>query len=334
MSNGARPPRRAAPPVRSRLNTGRLRDQWHGMSRTGTVAQLFAHAPEPAVLMAAEDMQRRLLVDGDLVAVKSRRGAQVLPVQAGDDMRSGQAYIAMHWGDEYLGGRGAFGVNGLTTPAFDPVSKQPELKHAAVSIKKVELPWRFLAFGWVDAERALRLQQSLRGRMKDFAYASVTLFGRERTGVLFRAANEAAVDVAAIVQAFGLDGDEVLRYDDARRSVSRRVRVADGCLSAVSLAGDIAAERWLRAFLEEGQPVSALGRQLLQPSAQAPQGFRERGKIVCNCFNVAESDIEAVLAQAGEGDDRLALLQQKLKCGTNCGSCVPELKKIATLATA
>ena len=46
-----------------RLNTGRLRDQWHGMSRTGTVAQLFAHAPEPAVVMARADMERRFLND-------------------------------------------------------------------------------------------------------------------------------------------------------------------------------------------------------------------------------------------------------------------------------
>ncbi len=319
-----------------RLNTGRLRDQWHGMSRTGTVAQLFAHAPEPVVLMAAEDMQRRFLNEGDLVEVKSRRGAQILPVQASDEMRGGHAYIAMHWGDEYLGGRDALGVNGLTLPAFDPVSKQPELKNAAVSIRKAELPWRFLAFGWVDAERALLLQQRLRERMKDFAFASVTLFGRDKVGVLFRAANEQAVDIAAIQREFGLDASDVLRYDDARRAVWRRVRVADGKLAAVSLAGDVAAERWLRAFLEEGHPVSALGRQLLQPTAQAPQGFRERGKIVCNCFNVAESDIEAALAgaDAADANARVELLKQRLKCGTNCGSCVPELKRIVSLPAA
>ncbi len=315
-----------------KLNTGRLRDQWHGMSRTGTVAQLFSHAPEPVVFMDGNDMQRRLLVDGDLVEVKSRRGRQILPVQASDELRGGQAYIPMHWGEEYLSGRDSFGVNGLTSPAFDPVSKQPELKYAAVAIKKVDLPWRFLAFGWVAQEQALALHQSLRARMKDFAFASVTLFGRDKVGVLLRAANETTVAIDDILQAFALDGVEVLRYDDARRGVSRRVRVADGKLAAVALAGDVAAERWLRAFLEDGHPVAELGRQLLQPTATAPQGFKERGKIICNCFNVAEGDIAAVLAladEAGGGADRLAMLQQKLKCGTNCGSCVPELKRIA-----
>ncbi|MCM0044814.1 MAG: molybdopterin-dependent oxidoreductase [Burkholderiaceae bacterium] len=318
------------------LNTGRLRDQWHGMSRTGTVASLFAHAPEPVVSMAADDMQRRFLSDGDLVRVQSRRGAQILPVQAGDEMRSGQVAIPMHWGDEYLGGRDACGVNGLTSPAIDPVSKQPELKHAAVGIRKVDLPWRFLAFGWVAGEEALLLQRRLRRQMKDFAFASVTLFGRDKVGVLFRAANEQAIDTGQIRQEFGLEGADVLCYDDARRSVSRRVRVADGRLAAVALAGDVAAERWLRAFLEQAQPVSALGRQLLQPSAHAPQGFRERGKVVCHCFNVAESDIDRVLLEAGGADAeaRIGLLQQALKCGTNCGSCLPELKRMAGRAEA
>ncbi len=314
-----------------RLNTGRLRDQWHGMSRTGTVAQLFSHAPEPVLLMAADDMQNRFLNDGDLVRVESRRGAQILPVQASDEMRSTQVYIPMHWGDEYVGGRDAFGVNGLTSPAFDPVSKQPELKHAAVSVRKAELPWRFVAFGWVAQDAALLLQRRLRERMKEFAFASVTLFGRDKTGVLFRAANEAAVEVAGILQEFGLDHSEVLRYDDARRAVSRRVRVDEGTLAAVALAGDVAAERWLRAFLEDGHPVSALGRLLLQPTAQTPQGFKARGKIVCSCFNVAESDIQSALSEIGDADP-LSFVQQKLKCGTNCGSCIPELRSIVAHA--
>ncbi len=314
-----------------RLNTGRLRDQWHGMSRTGTVAQLFAHAPEPVLLMSADDMRNRFLNDGDLVRVQSRRGAQVLPVQASDELRSGQVFIPMHWGDEYVGGRDSFGVNGLTSPAFDPVSKQPELKHAAVSVRKAEMPWRFVAFGWAAPHDALRLQRRLRDSMQDFAFASVTLFGRDKTGVLFRAAGEEAVEVSAILNEFGLDDGEVLRYDDPRRAVSRRVRVADGALAAVALAGDVAAERWLRAFLEDSHPVSALGRLLLQPTAQAPQGFKERGRVVCSCFNIAESEIESALADAGDADP-LSFVQQKLKCGTHCGSCVPELRALVAKA--
>ncbi|TFV86736.1 nitrate reductase, partial [Oxalobacteraceae bacterium OM1] len=282
-----------------RLMTGRLRDQWHGMSRTGTVARLSAHAPEPAVVMARADMERRLLADGDLVHVTSRRGTQILPARAGDDIRAGQAFIAMHWGEEVVGGRSGHGVNTLTSPAVCPASKQPELKHAAVKILKAELPWRLLAFGWLEPDQALRVQAGLRGLMRQFSYASCTLFGRERTGVLLRVADDYSADAALVrdIEArFGLEGREVLRYDDTRRGVSRRIALQDGKLRAVTLAGDVAAESWLREYLESEQPVTSLGRMLLMPTAKPPSGFTPRGRIVCNCLNVAQPEIEAVLA--------------------------------------
>jgi assimilatory nitrate reductase catalytic subunit len=319
-----------------RLTTGRLRDQWHGMSRTGTVAQLFAHASEPAVVLAQIDMERRMISDGDLVHVTSKRGSQILPAQAGDDMRSGQAFIGMHWGEEYVSGRGGLGVNALTLPALCQSSKQPELKHAAVKILKAELPWRFLVFGWVGQGSVLALQSALRPYMKRFAYGSCTLFGRDKTGVLFRAADDypAAPELVREIEVkFGIEGAAVLRYDDARRGNARHILVDDGKLAAVALCGDTSAERWLKEYLENEQPVAALGRLLLMPSNQAPQGFKARGRVVCNCFNVAESEISEKLSghdwiNAGTPAAVLSSLQGQLKCGTNCGSCVPELKKI------
>ena len=316
------------------LTTGRLRDQWHGMSRTGTVAQLFAHASEPAVVMSPRDMEIRLLKQGDLVHVTSRRGSQILPVIAGDDMRAGQAFIGMHWGEEYVSGRGngdgTFGVNALTIPVFDPSSRQPELKHAAVKILKAELPWRMVVFGWIAEADALALQSALRPAMRRFAYASCTLFGRDKVGVLFRAADDYAADqslVEEIERRFGIAGAQVLRYDDHKRGNARHILVEDGKLKAVLLSGDVSAEHWLKQYLEAEQPVQKLGRLLLMPSAEPPQGFKSRGRIVCNCLNVSETEINDALGAQADGDP-LAMLQQKLKCGTNCGSCVPELKKL------
>ncbi|MEC5216951.1 assimilatory nitrate reductase catalytic subunit [Actimicrobium sp. GrIS 1.19] len=320
-----------------RLNTGRLRDQWHGMSRTGTVAQLFAHAAEPAILMARADMDRRLIDDGDMVHVTSRRGSQIFPAQASDEMRAGQAFIGMHWGEEYVSGRGhegagSHGVNALTSPALDPSSKQPELKHAGIKILKAELPWRFVVFGWVAPDQVLRLQTALRPYLRQFAYGSCTLFGRDRVGVFFRAADDypAAPELVAQIESlFGIAGAGVLRYDDRRRGNARHILVENGRLAALSLAGDVAAERWLKPYLESEQSVAALGRLLLSPASTAPQGFTARGRIICNCFNVAESEIATTLdALDGPPEAQLAALQGRLKCGTNCGSCVPELKKI------
>ena len=324
-----------------RLNTGRLRDQWHGMSRTGTVAQLFSHAPEASIVMAAGDMARRGFTTGDLVHVTSRRGSQIFPVAAGDDMRAGQVFIGMHWGEESISGRahagqGSTGVNALTSPAIDPVSKQPELKHAAVKILKAELPARLLVFGWIEEEQALALQLRLRPYLRQFAYASCTLFGRDRVGVLFRAADEVALSpelVREIEIKFGIVGPAVLRYDDPRRGNARHLLQADGKLQAVALCGDMAAEHWLRQYLQEEIPVAALGRALLMPSTQPPQNFKARGNVICNCFNVAENAITEALAQQdtlnhGSPAERLLTLQNTLQCGTSCGSCVPELKKI------
>lgn len=326
-----------------RLNTGRLRDQWHGMSRTGTVAQLYAHAAEPVVVMAKADMDRRLIADGDMVHVTSRRGSQILPAQAGADMRAGQAFVAMHWGEEYVSGRGhagegSHGVNAMTLSAFDPSSRQPELKHSAIKILKAELPWRFVAFGWVAPDQVLTLQSALRPYFRHFSYASCTLFGRDRVGVFFRAADDypAAPELTSeIERLFGISGAEVVRYDDKRRGNARHILVRDGLLAALSLAGDVAAQGWLKEYLESEQPVAALGRLLLMPTSSAPRNFTTRGRIVCNCFNIAETQIGTALdSLSGPPEAQLAALQSQLKCGSNCGSCIPELKQMITLHAA
>ncbi len=306
-------------------------------------------------------MARRLLTDGDFVQMTSRRGSQVLRVQKSDAMRAGQAFIAMHWGEEHVAGAGArHGVNTLTSPAIDPDSKQPELKHAAARIVKLELPWRLVAFAWVDEDAMSATLARLRAQFARFAYASCVPFGRtgyadgtpSRTGILFRGAHDEALDRACIAEieaALGIDDRvnidaarnqidaHLLKYEDARRGHARRVLVRDGALAAVSLRGDWSAEVWLKDYLETAMPVASLGRLLLQPGSIAPAGFKSRGRVVCNCLNVGESEIASALVSfevqgeaGGEGDDAacLAALQRRLRCGTECGSCLPELKRM------
>src|SRR5207244_1822217 len=116
-----------------RLNTGRLRDQWHSMTRTGTVERLRSHNPVPEIEMHPADLRERKLRDGDTVKVASRRGTAIFKARASDELRRGDAFVAMHWGARFIGGDG---VNALTLPAFDPLSKQPELKNAAVQVER------------------------------------------------------------------------------------------------------------------------------------------------------------------------------------------------------
>ncbi|MCU0927235.1 MAG: nitrate reductase, partial [Hydrogenophaga sp.] len=268
------------------LTTGRLRDQWHGMTRTGTLGRLFGHVAEPSVQMNPQDMDRRGLKDGQLVHVTSKRGAIVLPAQGSRTLQPTQAFIAMHWGPEYLSGRSSqgeplAGVNAITTSAYCPTSKQPELKHAAVKILKAELPWTLLGVAWLPDDTALTALAELRRCMPLFDFASCVPFGRERTGVLFRAAAPEAPppEVLARIEALlGLNATDVLRYEDKRRQQRRTARLVRGhggapddiTLDAFLLAGDASAEGWIKTLLQDELPAGAYGRLLLMPGAVAP----------------------------------------------------------------
>ena len=323
------------------LTTGRLRDQWHGMTRTGTLGRLFGHVPEPSVQLHPQDMEHRGLKDGDLVHVTSKRGSILVPAVASDEIGLSQAFIAMHWGAEYLGGLSSTGeplagVNALTTSACCPTSKQPELKHAAVKVLKAELPWTLLALGWLPDTQALKAREGLRALMARFPFASCVPFGRERTGVLFRAAAHGAPEpelIERIEALLGLQTADALRYVDKRLGQRRTVRlVREGDttrLEAFVLAGDTRAEVWIKPLLQDGLPAAAYGRLLLMPGAKAPLAVVAKGRQVCTCFNVDEDAIQARLARCeGSDDQRLAALQASLQCGTHCGSCVPELRRL------
>ncbi|WP_371132914.1 molybdopterin-dependent oxidoreductase [Hydrogenophaga sp.] len=323
------------------LTTGRLRDQWHGMTRTGTLGRLFGHVAEPSVQLNPQDMVRRGLKEGDLVHVTSKRGSILVPLQGSDDIGLSQAFIAMHWGAEYLSGVSSTGevlagVNALTTSAYCPSSKQPELKHAAVKVLKAELPWTLLAMAWLPETDALNAQHGLRALMVKFPFASCVPFGRERTGVLFRAAAHEAPEPALIerIEALlGLNSADALRYADKRlgqHRAARLVRVGKVTqLDGFMLAGDTRAEAWLKPLLQDELPADAYGRRLLMPGAQPPVAIEAKGRQICTCFNVTDLAITERLATCeGSDDERLATLQASLRCGTNCGSCVPELKRL------
>ena len=248
-----------------RLTTGRLRDQWHTMSRTGTIAGLFAHEPEPRLTMHPEDLSRLGLIESDLVKVSSRRGHLYLKPAADPDLRPGMVFVPMHWGARFLAGEGRRGVNELTLGALDPASRQPELKHCAVRVERANLPWRFAASA--GSADVASLVKRLEPFMQAAPYAVRTLVGRERPGVrlaLAAGTTPPKETLKAIEAAFDQDGGGVVTDED-----------------------------------------------------------NGRGRTICNCFDVAEDEIDAFLARSNS----LAELQASLKCGTNCGSCLPEVRR-------
>ena len=122
------------------LTTGRLRDQWHGMSRTGTLGRLFGHVAEPSVQMNPQDMSRRLLSEGDLVHVTSKRGSIVVPVQASNEVGLSQAFMAMHWGSEFLTGCSSTGDTACRRQRDHHLGVLPDVQAARTQARGREDP--------------------------------------------------------------------------------------------------------------------------------------------------------------------------------------------------
>ncbi len=318
------------------LTTGRLRDQWHGMSRSGSVPSLFAHEGRPLVRVHPGDAARRRLAEGELVCVRSRRGEVVLPLKLDENVPLGGADIAMHWGDEFVGAQ--FGVNAVTQGAFCPDSKQPELKFSAVAIEPADLPWRLSACAWVPPDDGAQLRERLRALMPRFGYAHCLPEPAkgERVGWAFEAAcaeapaPELVRELAAVL---GLDHPAVLRYADVQRGRLRLLHLDGDDLPASPLrallrVGQHDEGAWLVDLWRERTAASTVGRWLLSPGAP-PTNTTPASPQVCNCFDVREDAIRLTLARCtGSPAERLSQLQAQKRCGTQCGSCLPTLRRL------
>ena len=200
---------------------------------------------------------------------------------------------------------------------------------------------------WLPADEVLALKPKLAALVESLGvampFALCVPFGRDRTGLLLRAAAMEPAPQAwleSMESLFGLGQAGVLHYADGKRGQRRSMRLvrqADGSqrLDAMLLGGDISAEAWVKAVLQGELPAQAYGRLLLSPGATPPVAVVARGRQVCSCFDVSEPRIVDQLRRCGGSEDaRLSQLQQALQCGTQCGSCVPELKRLVRTTVA
>jgi assimilatory nitrate reductase catalytic subunit len=168
----------------------------------------------------------------------------------------------------------------------------------------------------------------LQALLKNFDFASLGLFGRDDELVVLRAAHSGPVSnevLAELDAILGLDdANEVMNYRDAKRGISKRALMEEGRLLGVRLTGETVARDWLKEIIAQGADAQALRPWLFAPLSAPPAGQPQRGRIVCNCLDVSEQEI---MAEFKSGLD-LSAIQAKLKCGTQCGSCMPELKRL------
>jgi assimilatory nitrate reductase catalytic subunit len=304
------------------LNTGRVRDQWHTMTRTGRVPRLMAHRSEPLLEIHPADGAALALRDGGLATIESRHGGTVMRVRFSTDQRRGDVFAPMHWSDRFTS---AGPIDRLVGAATDPVSGQPELKATPVRVAPVTTCWRgFLlrrsevaiagAFHWTRVPTA-------RGHAYDLAG------WQPLSGV---------VSEDWILPLLDAPPDaELVTYADPGRGVFRYARLVDGHLTAcLFLAGDSAL------LPDRDRLAELLGEAIERPArldlvAGLPAGAAARadpGPIICACFAVGLGTLQRAIV-----DRRLTSLgeiAEALRAGTNCGSCRPELSTLLAATAA
>ena len=292
------------------LNTGRLRDQWHSMTRTGKSARLAGHAPEPFVDLHPHDALLAGVREGELARISSRWGAMVARVTHGGGIARGAAFVPIHWNGQNASDAR---VGALVHPAVDPVSGEPEFKHTPVRIDPFGVAW----YGFILSRQELNLQQVAHWtRVRGSGFVRYEMGGRE------------PLTFAAARALLGADQDaDWIEYQDSSQGMLRAALVVDGRLQAclfVSRRPDLPARAWLGEMF--AQPaLDARQRATLLAGRPAAQGA-DPGPVVCSCFGVGRNTICAAIR-----DRQLESAAQVTACvraGGNCGSCVPEIKTL------
>ena len=298
------------------LNTGRVRDQWHTMTRTGSVPRLMTHQREPLLEMHPADAERLGIAPGGLAEVQTAHGTAVMPVRLTTAQRVGEVFAPMHWTDAYSS---AGPVGKLASPATDPLSGQPELKATPARVAPVATFWRGLLLRREGAPAA--------GGACYWARAPLA------RGQAFELAGweplPSGQGTEAWVQALlGVpEGAELVIYADPGRGAFRYAGIVDDRLDACLLLSRRADELPARAEL-----IAALGAEvapaarlaLLAGCGEAAAGAG--GRTVCSCFAVGLGTLVDAIAERRLTS--VAAIGNALRAGTNCGSCIPELAAI------
>ncbi|WP_066555078.1 molybdopterin-dependent oxidoreductase [Croceicoccus bisphenolivorans] len=285
-----------------RLNTGRYRDQWHTMTRTGLSARLARHRSEPQVEIHPADAQSFGITDGGLARISSPRGSTVLRAKVTDGQAKGTIFSPMHWSDLFSsGGRS----NRLTAPHVDPVSGQPGFKDCGAAIEAVTPDWRAFLVSATEPD------------LPDCLYWTKA---RQAKGWLVELAGHGEAPVDAL-----MPGGRYMEAEDVRRGMKRVAALdGDGRLAAalfVTCNGDLPSREWIASQLGDRDVTTA---ELL--AARPAEAMPDPGPQVCVCFDVGLNTILAAIA-----DQRLSsvtAIGKALNAGTNCGSCRPQLAEI------
>jgi assimilatory nitrate reductase catalytic subunit len=306
------PPAHATQTLPFLLNTGRVRDQWHTMTRSGRSPRLAQHVAEPFVEIHPADATRLGIAPAGLVELSNPRGRFLARAVVTERQQPGQLFAPMHWtGQSASAGR----IDVLVGSTCDPHSGQPALKMTRVAAAAFPLAWYGFAVVarkpqsidadyWAVARTAAGYRLELGGRQ---APADWQAFARRLFGL---ADNESV---------------ELLAYGDADKGRHRFAAFAAGRPLAVLYVAAEPVEvsrAWVCQQFDAGATDCAARGLLL--AGRAARSSADPGPIVCSCFAVGRNQIVAAI-----GAGRAATLEAvgaATSAGSNCGSCRAEIQ--------
>ncbi|WP_395665652.1 molybdopterin-dependent oxidoreductase [Methylocella sp.] len=297
------------------LNTGRMRDQWHTMTRTGLSQRLGGHMSEPKLSIHPADAARAGVADGGLARVSSAHGAAIYRVAVTPAQEEGAIFAPIHWNDETA----SFARTGaLVHPFVDPFSKQPDSKATPARVAPVS----HARTGFLLARARARLPRD-----------SYWVWEAVQGGYAAKLETDAADEFwVAALRTLAPENAELVSFADAARGVRRAALVSGGRLAAalfLAPAGDATGWTALRGAFAADTLDAATRRTML--SGRSVGGGPDLGPNVCACFGVPQG---AILAAIRDGCRDPAAIGARLKAGTNCGSCIPEMKRMIAACAA
>ncbi|RDV04591.1 nitrate reductase [Undibacter mobilis] len=306
-----RPHAALSPEFPFRLNTGRIRDQWHTMTRTGLSPKLGGHLPEPFVEVHPDDAMQAGLVAGGFARVTSPYGSCVLKVIISEGQRCGSLFAPIHWSGETAS---SARIGELVTPATDPYSGQPEAKATPATIEPVAFKYR----GFALSRGRLSLPEPTWWARAAVARGQGLLLASNDTPEAWRA-----------ISASMFAGTEIAEFVDAIGDIYRMAAFADGRLVGCLFVGPSGnAPQWdVVKSLFEAEAVGETQRRGML-SGKSTDGIADPGPVVCACFGVGLNTICNALADGTAAN--VESIGKALRAGTNCGSCLPELKKLVS----
>ncbi|MFT5880942.1 MAG: assimilatory nitrate reductase catalytic subunit [Moritella sp.] len=292
------------------LNTGRNRDQWHSMSRTGLATKLNGHMPEPLLSISPQDLAERGIVDASLVEVESLQGKLLVRIHATSGQNTGALFMPIHWSRQNAS---AGAISSLVASHTDPLSGQPENKYTPVRVNE-----------WSHASRAALWSQRRLQVAKSLPVAEYWVERRLEQGFLYYLASVAAPEVFFQQLKHALHNNYMEKQVDYANAAEQKYRFAMSLQDNLDIslmvtpADDQDDASWL-ASLTMIMPDAGL-RATLKGEAATPAS-----RMVCACHQVTEYAISQAVA---DGADTVEAVGRCSKAGTGCGSCIPEIKRV------